>query len=186
MAGQFEALDELLDEFIVLPVPVGEGDNQTRKMYKVVSPSAQDGLKIERLTNFAIQAINGGEDINTEILDDDEERNLYTLLLGATFDDMMKDGVTWAWVRHVSLTALMWVSSGVEVAEQFWKAAGDPERMAPNRETRRSKQQGGSAAAKSTPQRGYTNGTNQNRGTSGHRRRGTQKSRGGNSSKSGT
>lgn len=186
MAGRFKALDELLDEFIELPVPVGDGDDRKLKTYRISSPSARDGLQLERITNLAVQLASGGENINTELLDDEEERDLYKMLLGDVFDEMVADGVKWVWLRHASLTCLMWVSSGLETAERFWGAAGDPERMAPNREARRSKQQAGSAAATSTPRRGSTNGTNRGRGTNGHRHQATRKSRGANSSKSGT
>lgn len=175
MAGRFEALDELLDEFIELPVPVGDGDDRKIKTYRIDTPSARDGLMIERITNAAVQIANGGENINVEMLDDEEERELYQMLLGDTFGKMLDDGVKWAWMRHVSLTVLMWVSSGLDTAEKYWKAAGDPERLAPNREARRSKQQGSSAAAKSTRSRGSTSGTNRSQGSKGRRRQGHRK-----------
>lgn len=186
MAGRFEALDELLDEFIELPVPVGDGDDRKLKTYRIESPSAHDGLQLERITNMAVQLASGGENINTELLDDEEERDLYKMLLGDTFDRMVKDGVKWVWLRHASLTTLMWVSSGLDTAEKFWGAAGDPERMAPNREARRQKQRAGSAAEKSTRGRASTNGTSRGRGTKGHRHPATQKSPGVSSSKSGS
>ena len=184
MAGRFEALDELLDESIELPVPSDK--HPGRKLYKINSPSAKDGILIERITNMAVQLASGGEDVNTELLDDEEERDLYKTLLGPVFDEMIEDGVRWVWLRHASLTTLMWVSSGLSVAEQFWGAAGDPERMAPNREARRSQQRGGSAAVTSTRGRASTNGTNPARGTNGHRRQGSRKSPGASSSKYGT
>jgi hypothetical protein len=175
VAGRFSALDELLGEFIELPVPVGEGDQRKIKTYRIDTPSARDGLQIERLTNAAVQLANGGENIDTEMLDDDEERELYEMLLGSNFRQMVEDGVKWAWLRHAALTCLMWISSGLDTAERFWEAAGDPERMAPNREARRSKQQVSSAAAKSTPKRGSTNGTNRGKGSKGPRHQGRRK-----------
>ena len=184
MAGKFEALDGLLDESIELPVP--STAHPGRKLYKIASPNARDGLQIEKITNIAIHLANGGEDINTEMLDDDEERDLYQMLLGPVYQEMLDDGVQWVWLRHASLTVLMWVSSGLNTAEQFWRAAGDPERLARNRAERRSKQQGSSAAAKSTRGRASTSGTNRNRGTRGRHPQGTQKSPGGSSSKSGS
>jgi hypothetical protein len=172
MPGRFEALDELLDEAIELPVPI-PGQTE-RKMYRVESPSAKDGLQIERMTNVAVQLANGGENINTELLDDEEEIDLYRSLLGPVYDVMVADGVKWVWMRHVSITVLMWVSSGLQAAERFWAAAGNPELMAPNRETRRA-QQAGSAAETSTRGRASTSGTNRNRGTKGRRRPAPQK-----------
>lgn len=173
MAGNFGALDELLDESIELPVP--SVSHPDRKTYRIESPGAKDGLFIQRLTTAAVQLVEGGENIDTEALDDGEERELFQRLLGATFAEMVEDGVKWVWMRHAALTVLMWVSSGMETAEKFWAAAGNPEALAPNREARRSKQKDGSAAATSTPRRGSTNGTNRNRGTKGHRHPATQK-----------
>lgn len=190
MGGKFEALDELLDEFIELPVPVGDRDENgkyKRITYRIESPSGRDGLKIEQVTQVAVTLASGGEDINTELMDDDEERSMFQLLLSETiYNKMLEDGVKWAWLRHSALTCLMWVSSGLSTAERYWASAGDPELMAPNREARRSKQQGSSAAAKSTRGRASTSGTNRRQGSTGQRQRqGNQKSRGGRSSNSG-
>lgn len=190
MGGKFEPLGELLDEFIELPVPIGDRDESgkftKRKMYRIDSPSGRDGLKIEQVTQIAVTLASGGEDINTQLLDDDEERSMFQLLLSEKiYNQMLEDGVKWAWLRHAALTCLMWVSSGLSTAERYWASAGDPELMAPNREARRSKQQGSSAAAKSTRGRASMSGTNRGKGSSGHRQQGTRKSPGAPSSNSG-
>lgn len=189
MGGRFEALDELLDEFIELPVPVGDRDEQGKQRrikYRIESPSGRDGLKIEAITQAAVTLVQGGEDIDTELLDDDEERDTFKLLLGDVYETMLKDGVKWVWLRHSALTVLMWVNSGLNTAEQYWASAGDPERLARNRAERRSKQQGSSAAAKSTRRRASTSGTNRGRGTGGRQRQGNPASHGKSSSTSGS
>lgn len=163
MPGKFEALNELLDETIELPV--------LGKVYKIVSPSARDGLRVEKITNIAIQMAAGGKDVNTEVLNDDEERDLFQLCLGATYQELLDDGVPWVWLRHVALTSMMWISTGMNAAETYWASAGHPETQAPNRADRRAI---GSAAASSTKKRGSTNGTNRRRGTP-RPRQGTQK-----------
>lgn len=185
MGGRFEALDELLDEFIELPVPVGDRDDKKVKKYRIESPSGRDGLKIEAITQAAVTLVQGGEDINTELLDDNEERDAFKLLLGDTYQRMLDDGVKWVWLRHAALTVLMWVNSGLQTAEQYWASAGDPEQMARNRAERRSKQRASSAAEKSTRGRASTSGTNRGRGTGGHQRQGSRKSHGKSSSTSG-
>jgi hypothetical protein len=182
MGGRFEALDELLDEYIELPVPIGDRDDKKRKKYRIESPSGRDGLRIEAITQAAVVLVQGGEDINTELLDDDQERDTFKLLLGDTYEVMLKDGVKWVWLRHSALTVLMWVNSGLQTAESYWASAGDPERLARNRAERRSKQQGSSAAAKSTRRRASTSGTNRGRGTGGHQHQGNPKSPGKSSS----
>lgn len=185
MGGKFEALEELLDEFIELPVPIGDREGKKRKTYRIESPSGRDGLKIEAITQAAVTLVQGGEDIDTELLDDDEERDTFKLLLGSTYDEMLADGVKWVWLRHSALTVLMWVNSGLQTAEQYWASAGDPERLARNRAERRSKQQGSSAAAKSTRGRASTSGTNRGRGTGNRQHQGNRKSPGASSSTSG-
>jgi hypothetical protein len=186
MGGNFQKLGELLDEYIELPVPIGDRKDGKTKTYQIESPSGRDGLKIEAITQAAVTLVSGGEDIDTELLDDDEERNTFKLLLSEEiYEEMLADGVKWVWLRHAALTCLMWVNSGLTTAEQYWASAGDPERLARNRAERRSKQQGSSAAARSTRQRASTSGTNRNRGSKGHRQQGTRKSPGGSSSTSG-
>lgn len=186
MGGKFEKLGELLDEYIELPVPIGNREDGKIKHYKIESPTSRDGLKIEAITQAAVTLVSGGEDIDTELLDDDEERDTFKLLLGDVYEEMLEDGVKWVWLRHAALTCLMWVNSGLTTAEQYWASAGDPERLARNRAERRSKQQGSSAAAKSTRRRASTSGTNRGQGTGHRQHQGNQKSHGGSSSKSGT
>lgn len=161
MATRFEALEELFDDALELPVKGRDGMVRT---YRIPSPSAMDGLKIQHIATLAAKLYQGGEAIDTTVLDDDEELDLVKLCLGPTDDELMADGVDWAWRRHVGLTAMFWVTSGQEIAEKYWKAAGDPSRMAPNREARRA-QKNGSAAASKTRSRGTSNGTSARKGT---------------------
>lgn len=154
MPGKFESLNELLDETIELPI--------LGKMYTIQSPSARDGLKVEKITNIAIQMAQGGKDVNTEVLNDQEERDLFELCLGATYKELVEDGVPWVWLRHAALTAMMWISTGMSAAEQYWASAGHPETKAPNRAARRAT---GSAVENSTQRRGSTSGTNRRQGT---------------------
>lgn len=153
MAAKFEALDELFDDSLELPI---EG-----KTYKIPSPSGETGLQVQRITTVAVQLLAGGTPADAEHLDDDEERDLLQMCLGPVYDQLLADGVSWPWIRHAGLTAMFWITAGIDEALAFWKAAGDPSRLAPNRETRRNKTKAtGSAAAKSTRTRGSTSGTN--------------------------
>lgn len=160
MTTRFEALEELFDDALELPVKGRDGAVRT---YRIPSPSAMDGLKIQRIATLAAKLYRGGEGIDTTVLDDDEELDLVKLCLGPTDEELIADGVDWAWRRHVGLTAMFWVTSGQETAEKYWKAAGDPSRMAPNRETRRARS--GSGAASKTRKRGSTSGTNARKAT---------------------
>jgi len=161
MGARFEALDGLLDDALTLPVPDQGG---TVREYRIASPSAEDGLRIERITSIGVRAARTGQALDTELLDDNGERDLYRMLLGDTYEAMLADGVTWAWLKHTAKTALIWCSATTEDAQRFWASAGDPSRLAPppeNRATRRAS----SAAASSTQRRGSTSGTSTRKGT---------------------
>lgn len=159
MAAAFEALDELFDEALELPIK--------GKTYRIPSPSAEDGLKVQRITTLAARLMDGGEAVDTELLDDDEEADLIELCLGPVHAELVANGVDWAWLRHAGLTAMFWITAGTEAAQRYWSSAGDPSRLAPNREERRTqaKTKSGSAAATSTKRRGSTSGTSGRKAT---------------------
>lgn len=164
----FAALEELLDDALELPIPGRDGKRRT---YRIASPSALDGLKIQKLTTIATRLLAGGEAVDTTLLGDDEEIDLIQMCLGPTDEELQSDGVSWTWRRHAGLTCLFWLTSGKDTAEKYWLSAGDPSRMAPNRETRRkAAKKTGSATAKSTPRRGSTSGTSAPKATSSARK----------------
>ncbi|WP_309029145.1 DUF7426 family protein [Streptomyces alfalfae] len=159
MSARFQALDELFDEALELPVK--------GKTYKIASPSGNDGLRIQRITTLAARLMSGGEAVDTEVLNDEEEQDLLQMCLGSTYQQMLDDGVDWSWIKHAGLTAMFWITSNLDTAQQFWEAAGDPSQFAPgNRAERRKKaKKSGSAAASSTKRRGSTSGTSARRAT---------------------
>ncbi|MEU5838773.1 hypothetical protein ABZ820_34630 [Streptomyces diacarni] len=152
MAAQFEAPDELFDEALELPVK--------GRVYRVPSPSAEDGLRVQRMAGVAAQVAAGAEpsESDTKVFSDDDERDLYAMCLGPAYDDMVADGVDWAWIKHAGLTAMMWITADLETAQHYWAAAGDPSQAAPNREARRAGR-ASSGTATSTRRRGSTSGT---------------------------
>ncbi|QRX90875.1 DUF7426 family protein [Streptomyces noursei] len=142
----FEALDELLDETIQLPI--------RGTVYTVPAPSAEVGLRTQALLNAAAVAADGGR-VDEQVLGDAAERDLYADVLGSAHAQMVADAVPWPALKHAALTAMVWITQDKAAAEKFWNAGGDPNRAAPNRETRRAR----SGAARSTPSRGSTSGT---------------------------
>ncbi|MFE7262259.1 hypothetical protein ACFU9B_09350 [Streptomyces sp. NPDC057592] len=142
----FQALDELLDETIKLPVG--------GRLYTILAPSAEIGLRVQALINAAAVAADGGK-VDEQVLGDAAERDLYRDVLGPTQDQMIADGVKWPTLKHCAITAMVWIAQDKTAAERFWNAAGDPSRLAPNRAARRSR----SDAASSTRPRGSTSGT---------------------------
>ncbi|WP_371677910.1 hypothetical protein [Streptomyces sp. NBC_01276] len=142
----FEALDELLDERLELPV--------AGRLYTVPAPSAEIGLRTQALINAAAVAADGGR-ADEQVLGDAAERDLYREVLGPAHDQMVADGVKWPVLKHSAITAMVWIAQDKAAAERYWNAAGDPNRLAPNRAARRNR----SGAASSTPSRGSTSGT---------------------------
>ncbi|MGW0550565.1 DUF7426 family protein [Streptomyces altiplanensis] len=155
MARQFAAVDQLLDDALELPVPGKDGVTRT---YRIEAPTADQGLRIQRLMTSATRMVETGEEIDTEALDDAQELDLYRAALGSAYDALCAE-VDWAWLKHTALTAVFWVVADAETAERYWAAGGDPEKVAPaqNRQQRRA---GASSAVESkTPRRASTSGT---------------------------
>ncbi|MFJ8146049.1 hypothetical protein ACIQ6R_13345 [Streptomyces sp. NPDC096048] len=157
MATQFEALGDFLDDYLELPVSVGDG--QTR-VYRIPSPTAEAGLRVEAITKAAAQLFLGGVAPDEELLNDDEERDLFRLVLGPVHDEIAAD-LSWTRFRHVAMTTMVWVLNDRDTAAKYWSSGGDPSLLAPNRETRRQQksQRSASAAANTTRSRGSTSGT---------------------------
>jgi hypothetical protein len=160
MARTFAALDAVLDDAIELPAgPNGE-------VYRIEGPPAEDGLRIERIMSLATRLAAGGEVKNTEVLDDDQELDLYRAALGGTYDQLLAD-LSWPRFKHVAMTVVFWITADLDTAERYWASGGDPNRAAPNRATRRAgTRSSGTAAATSTPRRGSTSGTSTRKATS--------------------
>lgn len=174
--AKFEALDELFDDTLTLPIK--------GKTYKIPSPSAEDGLKIQRIATVAARLVKGGESIDTTLLDDEEEIDLYRLCLGPVYDQLLTE-VSWSQLRHAGMTAMIWIVADVEAAQQYWATGGDPSLMAPNRAARRAAKKSGSGAGSTTRSRGSMSGTSGRQAT-GQRRKAETTSPGAHSSPSGS
>ncbi|MFE5681740.1 hypothetical protein [Streptomyces sp. NPDC056512] len=157
MAAVFEALDDFLDDFLELPVL---GTDGTVRTYRVVSPPAEDGLRVEKITRAAARMLQDGSEPDAESLSDAEERDLYRMLLGDVHDRLLAD-TDWSRFKHAALTVMFWVTADRDTAHKFWASGGDPSRVAPNRAARRQQSRASSAsdAASSTRSRGSTSGT---------------------------
>ncbi|MET9729675.1 hypothetical protein ABZZ79_03110 [Streptomyces sp. NPDC006458] len=160
MAGStFEALDQFLDDYLELPVSGRDG--QTR-VYRIEDPSAEDGIKIEKITSLAARLAAGGKAPDAPVLDDDEERDLYRLCLGDVYDELLDDGVRWGQFKHVALTSMFWVVADKETAAEFWRTGQQPGK-APNRAARRAQ------AKHATSESGEASSTRSPASTSGTR-----------------
>ncbi|MFB6787697.1 hypothetical protein ACFCWT_13575 [Streptomyces olivaceus] len=165
MADTFEALDAFLDEYLDLPV---RGRDGQVRVYRIEEPSAEDGIRIERVTSLAARLAAGGTAPDKPVLDDDEESDLYRMCLGPAYDQLRTE-VGWSAFKHVALTAMFWVVSDKETASEFWRTGQQPGK-AGNRQARRAQEKhgtSGSAGASTTRSQGSTSGTR-----AGSRRRG--------------
>jgi hypothetical protein len=148
----FQALGELLDEGLSLPV--------NGKTYRVPPPSAATGLRVQAIMQAAAVAADGGQ-IDEAVLKDAAERDMYRDVLGTAHAEMVADDVAWPTLKHSAVTAMVWIVQSKDAAERYWNSGGDPSRLAPNRKQRRSS----SDAAKSTRSRGSSSGTKRPQGS---------------------
>lgn len=162
MAGRrFDALDEYLDDSLTLPGV--KGVDGTVREYTIPAPSAEDGLRIQRIMTSATRAVQAAESnqqplpADSAVLDDEAESDLFTLALGKSLFDDLKAEVSWPTLKHIAMTAVMWITADLDTAERFWTTGGAPSQPAPNRAARRA--EGSSAAASKTRSRGSTSGT---------------------------
>ena len=154
----FEALDAFLDEYLELPVKGADGET---RVYRIEEPSAEDGIRIEKITMLGARLAAGGAPPDQPVLGDDEERNLWRMCLGDAYDQLLADGVKWGAFKHTAMTAMFWVVTDKETAREFWRTGQRPGK-AVNRAARRAQAKPGtseSGAANSTRSPGSTSGT---------------------------
>ncbi|MFI6606847.1 hypothetical protein [Streptomyces sp. NPDC050507] len=158
MAGQgFQVLEEFLGDSLDLPIRCNDGQVRT---FHIPPCSAEDGMRVETIMETGLRLAAGGAEPDTEVLDDAAEMDLYRIALGSAHDELQQH-LAWPRFRHVAITSVLWITQGLDTAEQYWNSGGDPSLMAPNRAARRAS----SAAASSTPRRGSTSGTSTPRAT---------------------
>jgi hypothetical protein len=157
MAGTFEALDDFLSDGLTLPVTGRDG---VTREYHIADPSAEAGIKIERITSLAARLAAGGTAPEQPVLDDEEELDLYRLCLGDAYD-RLKTETSWSMFKHVSLTVMFWVTTDESTALAYWNTGEAPGKAGRNRAERRQISRGSSAkgGANGTPSPVSTSGT---------------------------
>jgi hypothetical protein len=164
----FEALDDFLSDGLDLPV---RGKDGVVREYHIADPTAEAGIKIERITTFAARLAAGGAAPDGPVLDDDEELDLYRLCLGEAYEKLRAE-TSWSMFKHVSLTVMFWITTDEATALQYWRTGEAPGKAARNRAERR--QMSRASSAKAT-----ANGTPSPVSTSGTRAESRRRSRGG-------
>ncbi|MGW0134824.1 DUF7426 family protein [Streptomyces sp. NPDC003299] len=154
----FKEVASLLSGGLSLPVK--------GKTYHVPPPSARTGLTVQAIMQAAASKADGGA-FDEEVLADAAERDLYADVLGPAHAQMIADGVDWPTLKHAAVTAMVWIIQDEAAAELYWNSGGDPNRLAPNRQTRRAS----SGTASSTRSRGSGSSTTRRQGNRGGKRR---------------
>ncbi|WP_086765331.1 DUF7426 family protein [Streptomyces bobili] len=167
-ATQFEALDDFLDDGLTLPVTGRDG--RTRE-YHIPDPTAEAGIRIERITTLAARLAAGGSVPEQPVLDDDEEQDLYRLCLGDAYDRLRAE-VSWSMFKHVALTSMFWITADAETALEYWRTGEAPGKAGRNRAERRQ-------ISRASSVKGAANGTPSQASTSGTRAASQRRSRGG-------
>lgn len=118
MATKLGGLGEFFSPGLTLTVP---GPDEVERDYVVPLASAELGL-------WCRLAAAGERDKLPEL--PGEEMTLAQRVLGTAYDQMRADGVADAYIEFCGETAFIWIISGDEAAETYWKSGGDPERLA--------------------------------------------------------
>lgn len=149
---KFPELDASLGETLDLPV--------NGKVYSVPPLDAETWARFSaqftRLSDKAAKA----ESDDEEVADDRNEATLYRRGLGPVYDELAKDGATWAQIRVCGKTALVWHLHGTEVAMKMWTEGGSPKPTSTSETTEPTETP---AAAPSTPSPASESGTTRSR-----------------------
>jgi hypothetical protein len=148
--GRFAAYEAGSDP-IVLPI---RGRDGVERDYTIPEPLGDIVVKY-----MAAKA--PGSDI---VLSDEEFFNGF---LGAAYEQMLEDGVSFQAIGRAATTAVFDATSGRETAQAFWESGGNPKAMqdwAKRQQKTNSKPSARStAAARKTPSRASTSGTTTSR-----------------------
>lgn len=125
------------------------------KSYRVASPDAKVGLWLQSMAELATVATTGANLTESArkrlILDDDEERNLYERVLGATWDEMLEDGVAWMLLQKIGQDAYIYFAMSEQHANAALERLGEGRARPANRATRRTaKKTAGSKSKKAS------------------------------------
>lgn len=129
------------------------------KTYKVPAVDAQTGLRLQKLISSGIRdALENKVNPETiELVSDAEEKGFYETILGPVYDELLADGASFAALKFIGQTALLWHAQDFTMAEDFWRAEGKV--PAPNRAARRTATRTSTGVASTTRKRASVNGT---------------------------
>jgi hypothetical protein len=165
-------LGAYLDDDAIDTPPIPSRAHPEGKPYRIESPDAATGIRLTALVSLGVDLAVGAQlsqkDAERLRMDDDQERDFLRDVLGATYDQMLEDGVSWVRIQRLGRYALLYFTLGPEAAaEETRRATSAGEAQAPNRQARRAaakaSSRASSATATSSKARGSTAGTTSRR-----------------------
>jgi hypothetical protein len=181
---QFSDLDEILvgEDEPGLILTIGG------RPYTIPPPSAAVGLWCERMIATAgVTRSSTATEVEVaaamqRVPDLGDDATVPERLLGPAYAEMTAAGVDHIRMRIATMTVMMWIVAGDEVAERFWRAGGRPEQQGPNNRAER-RASTSTDAASTTKQPASGSGTSHHPNSSRNGR--ARRSRGRKSSRSG-
>lgn len=150
MAAGMDDLYNFLDDDTLEIPGVKSRAHPEGKTYRIPSPDAETGMRLSALAEIAVKvnksvAVND-RDVKRLQLDDTEEREFAQQVLGATYEELIADGVSWVRLQRITQFAYVHFAfspeAAREAAERGVFAGKAPAR---NRAQRRAKPSSGEA-----------------------------------------
>lgn len=120
-------LDTFFNPTLRLPVTSG-------KTYEIQPVDADTGVWVTAVMGISSRAQLGNKEPTPDelariVMDDEAQESMYKRLLGDVYDELIEDGHNWEVIKFVGTTAMIWVTAGLEAAEEYWNAGGDPKAL---------------------------------------------------------
>lgn len=134
------------DDSVTIAIPSEK--HPDGKDYTFAAPDIDTGLQLSAIAQLGVKAGSGGElteaDLAKVDLDDDAETDLYRQVMGATYDELVADRVSWTRLQRVGRYLFIRHGLGEDAAAQAVQASPGGSRPPANRAQRR-------AASKTAP-----------------------------------
>lgn len=120
MAPQFEDLVSFLDDDAITTPPIKSRKYPEGKVYRIPSPDAETGIRLNGLATIAAGAA-GGQVVDAQrvqelVMSDAEERDFMEQVLGTAYHEMLEDGVSWVILQRMNQYAFAYFAVSPQAA----------------------------------------------------------------------
>lgn len=137
------------------------------KQYRVGAVDYETGLYFQRILALGVKAHQGQEisadDI--ELVSDEDEPDFLRRALGDTFDELVKDGISYNGLKFVASLVFTWTTQSFDAAKQLWDSRGKAPTPPQNRAERRTATRTRTGAGTTTRKPGSATTTSTRKGT---------------------